>query len=200
MSPGRQVALPTGIVLAGGRSARMGVEKACIPWEGSTLLAHAVETIAPLCGDLVVVRSAGGPLPPLPAHVRVVDDEHPDRGPLQGLVSGLRTLTPGTVAFVTALDMPFLDGSFVGGILAALPADADAAVPRLAGRAQPLAAVYRAGVVEAGDALLAAGRRSMGELLSEIRVHWLDDLPGAAECLRNVNTPSELEAARRSRR
>lgn len=187
-----------GVVLAGGRSSRMGVEKAGIEWEGSTLLARAVGTLASVCGEVVVVGSPGQELPALTGRVRVVEDGHPGRGPLEGLVAGLRAVGPGAVAFVCAADMPFLDAGFAVRVLAALPPGADAAVPRVGGRPQPLAAAYRTGAVEAIEELLASGGRSLGALLDRLDVLWLDDLPGAARAVRNLNTPGELEAARQA--
>ncbi len=200
MSPDGAPASPAGIVLAGGRSSRMGADKAGVAWEGSTLLARAVGALRPVCGELVVVRSRGQGLPALPAGVRVVEDAHPDRGPLEGLARGLRAAGPGGVAFVCAADMPLLDGRFAAAVVAALPPGADAAVPRVDGRPQPLAAAYRTDAVDAVEAVLGAGGRSLVALLDRLEVRWLDDLPGAAEAVRNVNTPGELEAARQASR
>ncbi len=200
MRPGGDPTPATGIVLAGGRSSRMGIDKAGVTWDGVTLLARAVGALAPACGRVVVVRSAGQELPPLPEHVAIVDDARPDRGPLEGLAAGLRAAGPGGVAFVCAADMPLLDSAFAARVLAALVPGADAAVPRVSGRPQPLAAAYRADAVDAIEALLAAGGRSMGALLDRLEVRWLDDLPGAAEAVRNVNTPAELEEARQASR
>lgn len=190
-------AVPTaGIVLAGGRSERMGAPKAWLEWKGSTLLRRSVEALLVVAELVVVVRAAGHELPPLPPSVRVVDDEHIDRGPLQGLASGLRGLDRETPSFVCAVDMPFIGASFAAAVLASLAPGAEAAVPRVDGRPQPLASAYRAGIVDTIDGLLASGRRSMGDLLDALEVRWLDDLAGAAEAVRNVNTPPELARAR----
>lgn len=196
MSPDGAPASPAGIVLAGGRSSRMGEDKAGVAWEGSTLLVHVLGALRPVCGELVVVRSPGQGLPALPEDVRVVEDAHPDRGPLEGLAAGLRAAGPGAVAFVCAADMPLLDGRFAASVVAALPPGADAAVPRVDGRPQPLAAAYRTDAAAIVEAVLGAGGRSLGALLDRLRVSWLDDLAGAAEAVRSVNTPGELEAAR----
>lgn len=199
MTSGRDIP-HAGIVLAGGRSSRMGTDKAGIAWQDSTLLARVVGALAPVCGEVVVVRAPGQVLPPLPADVRTAEDAHPDRGPLEGMLAGLRAIAPGTIAFVCAVDAPFLGPRFVGDVLAAVEPGSDAAVPRVAGRAQPLAAAYRREVAGEVEALLAAGGRSMGALLERLEVRWLDDLPGAAEAVRNLNTPAALERARQESR
>lgn len=187
------------IVLAGGRSERMGEDKAAIAWDGTTLLGRAVGELAGI-GVVVVVRSPGQELPPLSSAVIVTDDAHPDRGPLQGLASGLRAVGAGATAFVCAVDMPLVDASFANRVLGALDAGADAAVPVVGGRLQPLAAAYRSEVADRAEELLAAGGRSLMALLDLLKVRRLDDLPGAAEAVHNVNTPEELASARQASR
>lgn len=197
MSRGRVPA--AGIVLAGGRSSRMGAAKAWLEWDGSTLLRRTVDAVAGVVDVVVVVRSPGQALPALPTEVRVVEDEIPGRGPLQGMLSGLRALDDRqAVAFVCATDLPFLTPQFATAVLAALPPGAQAAVPRLDGRAQPLAAAYRCGAAATIAALLASGTRRVGDLLDALPVAWLDaaGLPGGAASLLNVNSPAQLAAAR----
>src|SRR5512135_208623 len=97
-----------GVVLAGGRSSRMGTPKAALEWHGSTLLRRTVGILARATGGpIVVVRAAGQPLPALPPDVHVVDDPRPDQGPLQGIAAGLAALAGrADVAFVSATDLP----------------------------------------------------------------------------------------------
>jgi molybdopterin-guanine dinucleotide biosynthesis protein A len=189
------------IVLAGGRSARMGQDKAVIAWEGTTLLERAVAELSRI-GVVVVVRAPGQELPALHAAAIVTDDAHPDRGPLQGLASGLRAVGAGATAFVCGVDMPLMDAAFALRVLAALDAGArvDAAVPVVGGRPQPLAAAYRSEVADRAEQFLADGGRSLMALLDLLEVRRLDDLPGAAAAVRNVNTPAELEEARQASR
>src|SRR5215207_2383731 len=129
-------AMPAGIVLAGGRSRRMGTPKAWLDWHGSTLLRRACGIVARgTAGPVVVVRAPGQELPPLPASVRVVDDAREGRGPLQGILAGLEA-TDADVAFVASVDLPFLHPAFVAAVCAAADVAtdaADAAVPFLGG-------------------------------------------------------------------
>ena len=79
-----------GIVLAGGRSSRMGSPKAALEWHGSTLLRRVVGIVARgVDGPVVVVRAPGQELPGLPDGVELVEDAREGRGPLQGLAAGL---------------------------------------------------------------------------------------------------------------
>lgn len=189
-------ARPVGVVvLAGGRSARMGADKAALEWGGGTLLARAVRDLAPV-GPVVVVRAPGQSLPPLPDGVTVVEDAVPGRGPLEGACAGLSALDPATRAFLCAVDMPLLGADAARAVLAALGDGHDAAVPRTEGRAQPLAAAYRAGpAAAAARALLDAGARRMHDLLGALAVTWIDgaELGGA---LADADTPDDLAALR----
>ena len=196
-----QRVVTAGIILVGGRSSRMGLQKAWVEWGDSTLLQRTVNVMTAATDRVVVVRSGGQELPPVPGSAWVVDDEHPRRGPLQGMLSGMRALGDrAAVAFVCAVDMPFLDERFAVAVLGALTPDADAAVARLDGRAQPLAAAYRLSIAGEIETLLAHGRRRVDELLGTIAVRWLDagGLPGGARSLRNLNTPADLAAARQT--
>ena len=186
-----------GIVLAGGRSSRMGRPKAALEWHGSTLLRRVTGLVGrAVDGPVFVVRAPGQDLPPLATGVEVVDDALADRGPLQGLAAGLAALEGrADAAYVSATDVPFLHPDFVRAVVAALDVDADAAVPHADGRPQPLAAAYRLTVRPVVERRLAAGRRDLMSLLAELRVRRLDDFPHP-ESLRNLNDPGAYAAAR----
>ncbi|HEV7884154.1 MAG TPA: NTP transferase domain-containing protein, partial [Solirubrobacteraceae bacterium] len=78
------------VVLAGGRSTRMGTPKPALDWHGSTLVRRAAAIVArAVDGPVVVVRAADQELPALPAAVEVADDAREGRGPLEGLAAGL---------------------------------------------------------------------------------------------------------------
>lgn len=203
--------LRVGVVLAGGRSSRMGTPKASLAWEGTTLLGRVVDAVGAAVDRVVVVRSLGQSLPALPHPVRVIDDEHPDRGPLQGMLAGLRAAEDAeAVAFVCATDMPMLHPALVARVLACLPAGADAAVPRLDGARHPLAGAYRARLAPEIASMLAGGERSLMGLLERCQVEWLDargllddpDLAAAdprLDSLLNLNTPADYSTAQAMR-
>ena len=104
-----------GILLAGGRSTRMGRPKAELAWGGRTLVEHVAATLAQAVdGPVVVVRAPGQRLPDLPAGVEVAEDAVEGRGPLEGIAAGLRAIeSRADAAFVTSTDVPFLRAAFV---------------------------------------------------------------------------------------
>ncbi|MGQ0577248.1 MAG: NTP transferase domain-containing protein, partial [Pseudonocardia sp.] len=84
-----------GVVLAGGRSSRMGSPKAALEWHGSTLLARAAGVLARVVdGPVVVVAAPGQELPALPAGVEVARDPVGGRGPVPGIAAGLGAAGP----------------------------------------------------------------------------------------------------------
>src|SRR5258708_36596102 len=140
-------ALITGIILAGGRSSRMGKNKALLPLPGNqtvTFVEHLASLLAPCCADVLVVardqaHAAGYMLP----GARVVYDKWPDYGPLIGLYSGLGEIHT-QHALVVAVAMPFVQPPLLSFLISqaqALPQDA-LLVPLVNNVPQVLLAVY----------------------------------------------------------
>ena len=196
-----------GVVLAGGRSRRMGSPKADLEWHGSTLLARTVGVLVRGAdGPVVVVRSPGQELPPLPAGTEVVADPQEGRGPLQGLAVGLAA-AGADAAFVCSTDLPFLHPDFVRRVLAALAGDVEVVLPHAHGFRQPLAAAYATSLAPIAAALVAEGLAAPKPLLDRSRTLVLDDtalledarLRAADPDLRsvhNLNDPAAYDRAR----
>ncbi len=198
-----------GVILAGGRSSRMGTSKACLEWHGSTLLRRVVGIVArAVDGPVVVVRAPGQELPSLPATVAVVDDARPGRGPLEGIAAGLtRVAREADLAYVSSGDVPLLHPEFVRRMVSAMAPGVDIAAPYVAGRRHPLAAAYRVSVLPDIERLLARDLLHASRLLDVCRTVLLDEAalrsePALAavdadlESLRNVNTPADYRRAR----
>lgn len=199
-----------GIVLAGGRSSRMGAPKAALEWHGSTLLARLCAVLAGgIAGPVIVVGSPGQPLPMLPSGVRVVEDPREGMGPVQGLAAGLAAAAgEADTAFVCATDLPFLHAAFVWRVLAGFTPDVDIVVPVVGGCAQPLAAGYRTALAPRAAAHIAQGRLRLLDFVAGCRCARLDEaalladpaLAGADPALRSVldvNDPVAYQSARR---
>jgi molybdopterin-guanine dinucleotide biosynthesis protein A len=172
-----------GVVLAGGRSRRMGTAKAELDWHGVPLVLHVTRAVAAATQGPVVVVAAAGQV--LPDELTVVRDPEPDRGPLLGLAAGLAAL--GTErAFVCATDQPDAHR-----VLPALIAH-DADVVAYAG--QPLGALYRTALAPVARARLATDASLKG-LLAAVDTILLPDPPAA---LRSLDTPEDYSDAMRS--
>jgi molybdenum cofactor guanylyltransferase len=154
-----------GILLAGGRSQRMGRDKAGLPWHGSTLARRAVGLLARIAEPpVIVVCAPDQELPPLPDWVAVARDPEPGLGPLAGLAVGLAAAGPrAEVAAVCAVDAPLAHPAVLAALLGAL-GPSPAVVPVSDGKPQPLFAVYRTELAFLAAALVADGERRASEL------------------------------------
>jgi molybdopterin-guanine dinucleotide biosynthesis protein A len=204
-----EMAQAAGIVLAGGRSSRMGTPKAALEWQGSTLLRRVVGVVGrSVDGPVVVVRASGQTLPWLPDGTEVVDDAREGRGPLQGLAAGLAAVRDRAhAAYVSSTDVPLLHPRFVRRVLAGLDDDVDVVLPEVGGFRHPLAAVYRTELVDVVERLIAEDRMRPAFLFEACRVRRLDAdalladpalavLDPDLDSVLNLNEPSDYEAAR----
>src|SRR3954451_1290286 len=164
-----------GVLLAGGRSSRMGTSKAHLEWHGSTLLRRTAGIVARgVDGPVVVVRAPGQELPGLPDGVEVVEDAREGRGALQGLPAGRAAVRgDARVAFVSSTDLPLLHPRFIRRVVAAVGDDVDVALPHVGGFPPPLAAVYRTELVDAVERLIAEDRMRPSFLFEACRVRRL---------------------------
>lgn len=214
---------PLSVVVAGGRSRRMGSDKAFLEVGGRELLERALEAATGATRDvLLVVRSpsrfvaavdryaAGGETRlAWPERVAVVPDPRPGCGPLAGLEAAADR-APGRPVWLLACDMPFVTadvGRELLGELAGLRATEGtharpaAVVPRAGGRAHPLCAAYAGGAAPLARSLLEEGHRDVQGLLRRLAVRWMEEEArenrDRAHVLHNVNRPADLERARR---
>ncbi len=208
------------VVLAGGRSTRMGTAKAALEWHGSTLLRRVTGVVArAVDGPVIVVRAPGQQLPALDPHVVVHTDPEEGRGPMQGLAVGLAAAAEyASVAFVCSTDLPFLHSAFVTAVLRGFdPAPAsggpeastspDVVLPVVGCYRQPMAAGYRTNLAPRVEKLIEEQRMRPAHLFEEVNVRQLDEAalltdarlaradPGLDSVL-NVNTPDDYRAAR----
>lgn len=170
----------TGLVLAGGQSRRMGVDKATLLIDGRRLVDRAVFTLAEVC-DEVLVASGTRTVEGL-----AVEQVHDDgSGPLAGIVAGLRRCTTALLA-VLAVDMPAASAEAFRTLAAQWDGEA-AVAPTVGGVVQPLHAVYAKAASGEFAALLAAGERSPTRALERLGALIVD--AGAAGFALNLNWP-----------
>lgn len=186
-----------GFVMAGGRSLRMGRDKALLPWGGTTLLGHALDRLRAVCARVMVLS---GPEPRyLDQGAPVLADSVPGAGPLGGLLTALEH-AHGAAALLLAVDLPFVPAALLAHLVEAV-ADADAAVPVVGGRPHPLCAAYGPACLDAVRRRVAGGDLKMTSFWGDVRVRRLGEAELGAfgdpdGVLRNLNTWQEYEASR----
>lgn len=191
---------PYGVVLAGGLSRRMGMDKALAPLGGSTVLDHVVRRIQPQVAMLALNVNddpggyAGYGLPvladPVAGHV----------GPLAGLLAGLEWAREAGAAWLLSVpvDTPFLPDALAAGLAEALSGGGAAALARSAGRLHPVIGLWSTAL--AGDlrtALTTAGLRRMTDWTEAIAAIAVDFAADPFDPFFNLNTPEDLAAAGR---
>jgi molybdopterin-guanine dinucleotide biosynthesis protein A len=159
------------IILCGGKSSRMGRDKATLPFGPEQMLQRVVRLISEVVKFecIAVVAAPDQSLPELPAGLLIARDAHQYRGPLEGLATGFRALADRTEAvYATGCDVPLLVPAFVE-MLFALLGDFDIAVPVDGEHYHPLAAVYRPAVLPHVVRLLDSERMRPRFLFDEVR-------------------------------
>jgi molybdopterin-guanine dinucleotide biosynthesis protein A len=187
-----------GFVLAGGKSSRMGRDKALIDFAGESLLSHAMETVRAVCHKSFVVGdptkySSYGP---------IVEDIYKDQGPLGGIHAAL-TFSAAELNLIVAVDMPLITAELLQFLIAqARASPATICVPEIDGRLQPLCAIYRREFSSVAQAALKAQENKIGRLLKPERTYVVkkDILTQAGfsvNMFTNLNSPDDLPASER---
>lgn len=190
------------IILCGGKSSRMGQDKASLPFGPELMLQRVVRLLSEVVdsSDIVVVSAAGQILPLLPPEIRVACDENPGRGPLEGLAAGLKAMPDHVEAvYATSCDVPLMVTGFVRAMFNHL-GNHEIAVPVEGQFHHPLAAVYRPRVLTAVQQLLNANRlrpRFLFDEVDTIEVHVesLREFDPTLSTLMNLNHPDDYEKA-----
>lgn len=198
----------TGILLAGGRSSRMGTDKALLSMNGETVIERVIRMMAPAASSIIV--SANDDKKYAFLGKKVVHDRYPGQGPLSGLDAGLHAAaTPWSV--VAACDMPFVTEELFR-FLARKAEEAAAAlddgggfqaiVPVSGGRIQPLLAAYHRSVLPSLELCLSSGRLRLTGWLDQLKVCYVSEEeliqelgPGADKAFYNMNEPSDYKRA-----
>jgi len=186
------------IILAGGLSTRMGLDKASLATGECTMTQSLAAKFAPEMGPVIVVLRPGQKL--ATEHTTTVYDLHQGVGPLGGLHAGLLA-SPDETNFVIACDMPFANPELARYILSQL-AGYDAVIPMLETGLEPLHAAYRKTCLAEIERSIAAGKLKMRSALERLHVHYLPEHETrkhdpALLSFTNVNTPEDYERALR---
>ena len=189
----------TAFVLTGGRSSRMGSDKALLSLGGQTLLQRTLKVAGAVTDHVCIV----GRMDRYAAYGEVVEDIYHDCGPLGGIHAALHA-TRTDLNLILSVDMPLMSSDFLGWLVQkATMSDAMIVVPNALGRLQPLCAIYRRGVAEPAEQALRAGDYKIDRLFSRVPTRVLHEQEIIAsgfspDTFRNINTPEEYEQCRRA--
>lgn len=189
------------IILAGGRSSRMGRDKASLPWQNTNLLTDLIRRSHAVGFHEIIISANAQPdishlSPSSKAAIRIVADHYPNSGPLGGMEAAFSACTC-PYCVVVSVDLPFYDFSPISALLPILTASpsVDAVIPMVEGRCQPLAALYRRKTV------LNAVRRALDHheyrvlsIANQLAVRYVS-VTEKTILYENINTPSAYKDA-----
>ncbi|HEX9155158.1 MAG TPA: molybdenum cofactor guanylyltransferase, partial [Nitrospira sp.] len=193
----------TGILLAGGKSRRMGEDKRFLHVGERTLFERSLAVLRSIFQDVLIVIAQDSP--PLQADVAVIRDLVPDCGSLGGLYTGLSQATTDHV-FVVACDMPFLNQQAVGYVTG-LKQEADIVMAEGENGLQPMHAVYSRRCLPVLEEMVRTHHLKIQDIVANpslkvrlITMAELSRIDPEGRSFLNVNTPADLEAARKLHR
>lgn len=188
----------TGFVLAGGKSTRMGQDKAALNLNGRTLLEHALAALREVCRTVAILgrHDMHGTLAP------VYEDIFPGCGPLSGIHAAL-TNSKTEFNLIIAVDTPFLEPSFLSYIgERAIASGCVVTAPEINDYPQPLCSVYSLDFLPVAEQALRSGNYKIVPLFPRgkiliIKQSELKQFAFATDMFENLNTPDDLARARR---
>jgi molybdenum cofactor guanylyltransferase len=201
----------TGLVLAGGRSRRMGMPKENLVLEGERMLDRQVRLLRSVSRSVAVVAagasgsgSGNAKVEGVSVDAPLIGDVIPARGPLGGIYSGLRWTRTEFNLFL-ACDLPFVNARLLRLIVErALAGRADVTIPECReGEYQPLCAVYRRRARNAIRANLARGQNKVTRFFPHVHcclISWSEIARAGfpPRVFDNMNTPEEYDAAKQT--
>lgn len=182
----------TAVILAGGRSSRMGSNKALLPYRGGRFIEAIYRQLQELFPEVLLVTDHPEQYQFIPC--RKVPDRYPGLGALAGLQAGLYHATTPHI-FAVACDMPQLDSTLIRR-LAALRNEADVVIPEGQNGPEPLHALYSALCLPFMEQALGSDVRRIVSFFPRVRVkqlsrEWVAAIDPAFDSFRNINTPDD---------
>jgi molybdopterin-guanine dinucleotide biosynthesis protein A len=184
------------IILAGGKSSRMGTNKALLKINETPNIERILMSLQAVFPQPILV--CNDPEPYQYLGIKIVNDHFPGKGPLAGIHAGLKASSH-EINLVVACDMPFVSVVLAEDLLNK-SGDWDAVVPVIEGRQHPLFAVYKKKLVVVIEKMINEERLRMKDLLDQVRVRYLTEqelklADSPEQIFFNMNHPQEYEEA-----
>mgnify|MGYP001281487973 FL=1 len=189
------------IILAGGRSSRMGKDKASLKISGKSMIERLLLELSPIVSQVVVIRAPGQTIPNIPKKLRdrtlVGWDSVKDRGPLQGIVDALPLLNSEIdKVFLLTCDLPYITKEWLQTLKDIMTDEFDMVCTEENEIINPLLAIYRRPVLEPASKLISEGKRRPISLWEGWRMARLSAPNETPWICRDVNTPEEFKKAK----
>ena len=189
------------IILAGGRSSRMGKDKASLKISGKSMIERLLLELSPIVAQVVVIRAPGQTIPNIPKELKdrtlVGWDSVKDLGPLQGIVDALPLLKSEIdKVFLLTCDLPYITTNWFQTLKDVMTDEFDMVCTEENEIINPLLAIYRRPVLEPASKLISEGKRRPISLWEGWRMARLSAPNETPWICRDVNTPEEFKKAK----
>jgi molybdopterin-guanine dinucleotide biosynthesis protein A len=191
----------TSIILAGGKSSRLGRNKALQIIDGKSLIQWVVDRVGILSTEIIVVTARGEVIPcSSTVEIKTVADIYPEKGPLVGIYSGLISAS-NSWAVVVGCDTPFLSVALLK-YMTQVCSIYDVVVPRIKNKLEPLCAVYSKDCSGPIQRLLEQGELRIDELFGMVKVKYVEEdevnrFDPDHLSFFNINSQADLDRARK---
>ena len=191
----------TAIILAGGKSSRLGRSKALQVIEGKSLIQWVIDRLATLSTEIIVVTAHGKAIPCSSSiRIKTVADIYPSKSPLVGIYSGL-IASACPQAIVVGCDMPFLNIGLLD-YMSQICSSFDVVVPQIKDKLEPLCSVYSKSCLAPMQGLLEQNERRISELFSMVKVRYIEEdeinsFDPEHLSFFNINSQADLDRAKK---
>lgn len=183
------------VIMAGGKSSRMGRDKALLEMNGKNFIGMLAEELD-CFEEKLIARGNNSELPEL--SWKTISDVYQDRGPIGGMHAALSACESDAL-FCVSCDMPFLKSSLAKTLCGALEDDVDAVIAKAAdGRIHPMCAVYRKKIASVLETQILDGNNRIMSAFEKLNVKYVSiDFEKSSQQLLNVNTPEDYRALKK---
>jgi len=191
----------TSIILAGGKSSRLGQNKALQVIEGKSLIQWVVDCLTILSTEIIIATAHGEAIPcSSTVRIKTIADIYPGKGPLVGIYSGL-IASSSSRAIVVSCDTPFLSASLLE-YMTQICSTFDIVVPRIKNEVEPLCAVYSKNCLAPIQELLERDERQIRRLFDMVEVKYVEEheinrFDPRHLSFFNINSQTDLDRARK---
>jgi len=191
----------TSIILAGGKSSRLGQNKALQIIDGKSLIQWVIDRLAIFSTEIIIATARGEAIPCSSAvEIKTVADIYPGKGPLVGIYSGL-IASSSSWAIVVGCDTPFLSVSLLE-YMTQIYSTSDVVVPRIQKKVEPLCAVYSKNCLVPIQGLLEQNELRIDKLFSMVKVKYVEKdeinrFDPEHLSFFNINSQADLDRARK---
>ena len=179
----------TGIVLSGGKSSRMGTDKAFLSLNGKPFMQHSIDALKPLVAEVFIVSNNKN-------HdvfgVKRMEDAIENAGPLAGIYSGLKQ-SKTDYNLVLSCDIPLINSNILQKLIAAIDDVSEIIQIESQGKTMPLIALYKKQCASKFFTLLNKGERRLQYAVNQCNTKTIALNDEATFFIKNINTPNELK-------